>query len=472
MKKLITLMMRYPIKILIITLIIMLAFISGITMIKLKTGNDTLISDQTDIYIENETYQSEFGKDPIILIFDEETAFDFQTLNLMNQLQEDIKNMDGIFSINSPVSIIRQMSANLYQQTESGLNQMAFGLDTLSSQLMQMSNQISLNQPSDLLDTEALTTNLNQLISAQNQLNTGLVQMFSSFDVLNVSMVNLKSDLETLKINIESDPTLSTELSIIQSLIQQTDDIHASITSLNQQENQGLIPNQTILALNQLLLTLNNLSETFNTQVSSVQILVEALESLSIQIQTMSSNLYLIQDNFNAFKPDFPSSMDTLQMMIFDETHQIKPIFENFVVNDHQLRMIVVLDSQIADEQIDLIYDTLMIRIEEEGQLDQVLVSGKPILDRSIKSSMTESMQLMMISAIIMMILILLITYRVRMRLLPIIMILFAVVVTIGVMGWLHIGLTMVSMAVFPVLIGLGIDYFIQFQTRYEEERG
>lgn len=51
-------------------------------------------------------------------------------------------------------------------------------------------------------------------------------------------------------------------------------------------------------------------------------------------------------------------------------------------------------------------------------------------------------------------------------------MILIAVVVTIGIMGWLNMGLTMVSMAVFPILIGLGIDYFIQFQTRYEEERG
>ncbi len=48
--------------------------------------------------------------------------------------------------------------------------------------------------------------------------------------------------------------------------------------------------------------------------------------------------------------------------------------------------------------------------------------------------------------------------------------ILFAVIATIGIMGWLSIGLTMVSMAVFPVLIGLGIDYSIQFQSRYAEE--
>ena len=37
-------------------------------------------------------------------------------------------------------------------------------------------------------------------------------------------------------------------------------------------------------------------------------------------------------------------------------------------------------------------------------------------------------------------------------------------------MGFLQIPLTMVSMAAFPILIGLGIDYAIQFQNRIEEE--
>ena len=68
------------------------------------------------------------------------------------------------------------------------------------------------------------------------------------------------------------------------------------------------------------------------------------------------------------------------------------------------------------------------------------------------------------------MILVLLIVFRVKWSLLPLGIILIAVVATIGIMGWLNIGLTLVSMAVFPVLIGLGIDYAIQFQSRYTEE--
>lgn len=83
---------------------------------------------------------------------------------------------------------------------------------------------------------------------------------------------------------------------------------------------------------------------------------------------------------------------------------------------------------------------------------------------------MIGSMQVMMGLSALIMIVVLLIVFRVRWSLLPLVIILFAVVSTIGIMGWLNIGLTMVSMAVFPVLIGLGIDYSIQFQSRYTEE--
>ena len=68
------------------------------------------------------------------------------------------------------------------------------------------------------------------------------------------------------------------------------------------------------------------------------------------------------------------------------------------------------------------------------------------------------------------MVIVLLVLFPVPFRLLPLFVVLIAVVTTIGVMGLVGIPLTMVSMAVFPVLIGLGIDYSIQFHNRYMEE--
>ncbi len=472
MKNLTTFIMKYPVKTLIFTFVIIIGLIIGVTQIELNTGNDTLISDQTDIYQDNEAYQNEFGKDPIIMIFDQETLYETSSLLLMNEVQQDIENLEGIFAINSPVTIINQVSVSLYNQTENGLDQMAIGLNSLSLQLDQLSTQMISGDSQELPDLELLSANLGQLINAQDQLNTGLVNMFSVLELLNLAVVDLKTDLNTLKTQIESDPTLTEALELTESTILQTEVMNQNISQLLLQENMTSIPEQTSLALNQLMLTLFNLSGTLTTQLESIQTLSQALHMMSINLGNMGTNLAQIHTHFNAFEPSFPSSSETLYMMIFDEADKVKNMFSSFIVNEEQLRMIIVLNGNVTDQQIDTIYETIVNRLELEGSEDQVLVSGKPILDRSIKSSMTESMQYMIISAVVIMVLILLLIYKVRMRLLPIVMILFAVVATIGMMGWLSIGLTMVSMAVFPVLIGLGIDYFIQFQTRYEEERG
>jgi predicted RND superfamily exporter protein len=471
-KKITQLILKYPVKTFIVTFVLLIGLIVGVTQIELKTGNDTLISDTTHIYQDNEEYQSEFGKDPIILIFDQETTFDVQTLELMHLIQEDIHDLNGVFAINSPVTIIDQISLTLYNQTEVGLTQMSTVLITLSSQLNILSSQLLSGNTENTPDISTLTANLNQLIQAQSQLNTGLVNMFNVLELLHTAVVDLKTDMDTLKTQIGEDPSLTEELDLTESLIVQAETLNQSLNQLLDQESISLVPEQTGLALNQLLLTLVDLSETLTTQLDSMQTLAEALQTMGTSLGTMGASLAQIQTHFNAFEPGFPSSPETLHMMVFDELDQVKPMFTSFMVSEDQLRMVIILNADATDEQIDTISNTISQRIEQEGFQEDVLISGKPILDRSIKSSMMDSMQYMMIFAVLIMVIILVLIYKVRMRLLPIVMILFAVVATVGIMGWLSIGLTMVSMAVFPVLIGLGIDYFIQFQTRYEEERG
>ena len=57
-----------------------------------------------------------------------------------------------------------------------------------------------------------------------------------------------------------------------------------------------------------------------------------------------------------------------------------------------------------------------------------------------------------------------------RWGLLPLPVVLLGIVFTFGFMGYAGVPMTMVSMAAFPVLIGIGIDYAIQFHNRMEEE--
>ena len=54
-------------------------------------------------------------------------------------------------------------------------------------------------------------------------------------------------------------------------------------------------------------------------------------------------------------------------------------------------------------------------------------------------------------------------------RLLPLALALAATAVTFGLLSLVGGSLTMASIAVLPVLIGLAVDYAIQFQARFDE---
>ena len=59
--------------------------------------------------------------------------------------------------------------------------------------------------------------------------------------------------------------------------------------------------------------------------------------------------------------------------------------------------------------------------------------------------------------------------FRGRPRLLPLAVALLAAALTFGALALVGASLTMASIAVLPVLVGLAVDYAIQFQSRVEE---
>ena len=68
------------------------------------------------------------------------------------------------------------------------------------------------------------------------------------------------------------------------------------------------------------------------------------------------------------------------------------------------------------------------------------------------------------------MIVILLVLFNVRWRLLPLGIVLIGVIWAFGLAGYLGIPLTLVTISGLPVMLGIGIDYAIQMHARVEEE--
>ncbi|NYT01348.1 MAG: RND family transporter [Methanosarcinales archaeon] len=100
-----------------------------------------------------------------------------------------------------------------------------------------------------------------------------------------------------------------------------------------------------------------------------------------------------------------------------------------------------------------------------------VTVTGSAALGMAIKNEMAVSNgQLMALCGILMIIALLLVFKHVNWPLLPLPIVFLGIIWTFGIMGLVHIPMTMISMSAFPILIGIGIDYAIQLHSRIEEE--
>jgi uncharacterized protein len=99
-------------------------------------------------------------------------------------------------------------------------------------------------------------------------------------------------------------------------------------------------------------------------------------------------------------------------------------------------------------------------------------VSGVPVVTDDLASTITGSIAGLLAAAVFVMGVVLLLVFRNRPRLLPLGIALAAAGITFGVVSLVGGTLTMASIAVLPILIGLAVDYAVQFQARTEEASG
>src|ERR1700754_1956691 len=93
-------------------------------------------------------------------------------------------------------------------------------------------------------------------------------------------------------------------------------------------------------------------------------------------------------------------------------------------------------------------------------------VTGVPVLAGDLTDELTGATLRLLLVAVIVMALVLALLFRSRPRLLPLLLALCTVSVVFGALSVLGLPLTMASIAVLPVLLGLAVDYGIQYQSR------
>ena len=105
----------------------------------------------------------------------------------------------------------------------------------------------------------------------------------------------------------------------------------------------------------------------------------------------------------------------------------------------------------------------------DEWRLDgggRYVVTGVPVLAGDLTDVLAASTLRLLLVAVAVMALVLALLFRARLRLLPLGLALCAVAIVFGGLAALGLPLTMASIAVLPVLLGLAVDYSVQYQAR------
>ncbi|WP_410508476.1 RND family transporter [Methanosarcina hadiensis] len=140
--------------------------------------------------------------------------------------------------------------------------------------------------------------------------------------------------------------------------------------------------------------------------------------------------------------------------------------------NTHMLISVVMAGSASERTQEDILTATEdAVSFSDFPPSYNIIVTGDPAFSISMNYEMNSSMGVLLgLSAIFMLIVLLIVFKHVRWCLLPLPVVLLGIVYTFGAMGYIGISMSMVTMSAFPILIGVGIDYAIQFHNRLEEE--
>jgi hydrophobe/amphiphile efflux-3 (HAE3) family protein len=135
--------------------------------------------------------------------------------------------------------------------------------------------------------------------------------------------------------------------------------------------------------------------------------------------------------------------------------------------------MSVPLETGYPEDAEESIVNTINSIIESSHSPAGITVSasGSPAFSVEMKEDMQKNMSTLIGLAMLLMIVAMALLFgHVRYRMLPVLIVFCGIILTFGVMGLTGISISSIVIAAFPVLIGIGIDYAIQFQSRFDEE--
>ena len=134
-----------------------------------------------------------------------------------------------------------------------------------------------------------------------------------------------------------------------------------------------------------------------------------------------------------------------------------------------QIRLRPDLTDPERTRAIDLIETATGEKAFRPREGAKYIITGVPVVAAGLADSVQKAIFVLLGAALLLMAGTLALVFRASLRLLPLALALAAAAMTFGALSLAGGDLTMASIAALPVLIGLAVDYAIQFQARYNE---
>ena len=159
------------------------------------------------------------------------------------------------------------------------------------------------------------------------------------------------------------------------------------------------------------------------------------------------------------------------EFVLFDAQGQVRPEMADVIPDRQHSLMVIRLGGNMSmDEQAKAAGDISELIRSRDFEGMKVLPSGPAILIEEINNNMRTNLIRTAALATVLMVVVLALVFRAPWRLISLPVMLAGCVWAFGLMGFLSLPLTMVTISGLPILIGLGVDFAIQFHSRFDEE--
>ena len=148
-------------------------------------------------------------------------------------------------------------------------------------------------------------------------------------------------------------------------------------------------------------------------------------------------------------------------------------LVEQMMPSDLMTLSVITLEPGVSMDAQEQVLENIesAISISEPPPGLSVTVSGNPAFAKAMGEAIGTEMGVLILAAMLLMVLAVSFLFsHVRYRLLPVAVVAVGLIMTFGFMGLFGIPVSMTVVGAFPVLIGIGIDYAIQFHARFDEE--